>query len=251
MRQGCCRLLSSIEEGEKNMKDVIIALDFKDREEVMEFLREFTEPVYVKVGMELYYAEGPSIVREIKTLGHKVFLDLKFHDIPNTVMGAVRSASSLDVDMMNLHAMGGGEMMRCAMEALNHKEVKPLMIAVTILTSMDEDALKNELHVEFPLEDEVLSLAKMTKDSGLQGVVCSALEVPRLKEKLGKDFLTITPGIRPLESALGDQRRVVTPSMARELGSDYIVVGRPITEAEYPYEVYKKIRNEFLGGEER
>lgn len=233
------------------MKDVIIALDFKNREEVMVFLEKFTEPVYVKVGMELYYAEGPAVVREIKALGHKVFLDLKFHDIPNTVMGAVKSASQLNVDMMNLHAMGGGEMMRSAMEALNHKEVKPLMIAVTILTSMDDDALKNELHIELPLEEEVLSLARMTKDSGLQGVVCSALEVPRLKEKLGKDFLTITPGIRPMDSAIGDQRRVVTPSMARQLGSDYIVVGRPITKAENPFEVYRKIKNEFMGGEER
>ena len=232
------------------MKDVIIALDFKNREEVMVFLDQFTEPVYVKVGMELYYAEGPSIVREIKALGHKVFLDLKFHDIPNTVMGAVRSALKLDVDMMNLHAMGGGEMMRSAMEAMKHGEVKALMIAVTILTSMNEDTLKNELHVELPLDEEVLSLAEMTKASGLQGVVCSALEVPRLKEKLGKNFLTITPGIRPADNAPGDQKRVVTPSMARELGSDYIVVGRPITKAEHPYDAYKKIRNEFLGGEQ-
>lgn len=233
------------------MKDVIIALDFKNREEVMGFLDLFKEPVYVKVGMELLYAEGPNIVREIKALGHKVFLDLKFHDIPNTVQGAVRSAASLDVDMMNLHAMGGAEMMRSAMEALENKKVKPLMIAVTVLTSMDEEALKKELHVGLPLEDTVLSLASLTKESGLQGVVCSALEVPRLKEKLGEDFLTITPGIRPLESASGDQKRVVTPSMARELGSDYIVVGRPITKAEHPYEAYLKIRSEFMGGENR
>ena len=235
------------------MKDVIIALDFKNREEVTGFLDLFKEPVYVKVGMELFYAEGPSIVREIKALGHKVFLDLKFHDIPNTVKGAVKSAAELDVDMMNLHAMGGSEMMRSAMEALESKNEKknPLMIAVTVLTSMDEEALKNELHVDLPLEDTVLSLARMTKESGLQGVVCSALEVPRLKEKLGEDFLTITPGIRPLESASGDQKRVVTPSMARELGSDYIVVGRPITKAEHPYEAYLKIRNEFMGGERR
>jgi len=233
------------------MKDVIIALDFKNREEVMGFLDLFKEPVYVKVGMELFYAEGPSIVREIKALGHKVFLDLKFHDIPNTVQGAVRSAIELDVDMMNLHAMGGSEMMRSAMEALESRMVKPLMIAVTVLTSMDEEALKKELHVDLLLEDTVLSLARMTKESGLQGVVCSALEVPRLKEKLGEDFLTITPGIRPLESASGDQKRVVTPSMARELGSDYIVVGRPITKAEHPYEAYLKIRSEFMGGEKR
>ena len=233
------------------MKDVIIALDFKNREEVMGFLELFKEPVYVKVGMELLYAEGPNIVREIKALGHKVFLDLKFHDIPNTVQGAVRSAAELDVDMMNLHAMGGSEMMRSAMEALESRKVKPLMIAVTVLTSMDEEAMKKELHVDLPLEDTVLSLASLTKESGLQGVVCSALEVPRLKEKLGEDFLTITPGIRPLESASGDQKRVVTPSMARELGSDYIVVGRPITKAEHPYEAYLKIRNEFMGGENR
>jgi len=217
----------------------------------MGFLELFKEPIYVKVGMELFYAEGPSIVREIKALGHKVFLDLKFHDIPNTVQGAVRSAASLDVDMMNLHAMGGSEMMRSAMEALESKKKKPLMIAVTVLTSMDEVALKKELHVDLPLEDTVLSLARMTKESGLQGVVCSALEVPRLKEKLGEDFFTITPGIRPLESASGDQKRVVTPSMARELGSDYIVVGRPITKVEHPYEAYLKIRSEFMGGKKR
>jgi len=233
------------------MKDVIIALDFKNRKEVMGFLDLFKEPVYVKVGMELFYAEGPNIVREIKALGHKVFLDLKFHDIPNTVQGAVRSAASLDVDMMNLHATGGSEMMRSAMEALESINGKknPLLIAVTVLTSMDEEALKKELHVDLPLEDTVLSLASLTRESGLQGVVCSALEVPRLKEKLGEDFLTITPGIRPLESASGDQKRVVTPSMARDLGSDYIVVGRPITKAEHPYEAYLKIRNEFMGGE--
>lgn len=235
------------------MRDVIIALDFKNRKEVMGFLELFKEPVYVKVGMELFYAEGPDIVREIKALGHKVFLDLKFHDIPNTMQGAVRSAASLDVDMMNLHATGGSEMMRSAMEALESKIGKknPLLIAVTVLTSMDEEALKRELHVDLPLEDTVLSLASLTKESGLQGVVCSALEVPRLKEKLGEDFLTITPGIRPLEGDSGDQKRVVTPSMARDLGSDYIVVGRPITKAEHPYEAYLKIRNEFMGGEKR
>ncbi|HSL85420.1 MAG TPA: orotidine-5'-phosphate decarboxylase, partial [Bacteroidales bacterium] len=153
------------------MKDVIIALDFKNREEVMRFLDGFPEPVYVKVGMELFYAEGPEVVREIKALGHKVFLDLKFHDIPNTVMGAVRSAAELNVDMLNLHATGGTDMMKAAMKALESREVKPLMIAVTILTSMDEDALKKELHVELPLEEQVLSLAEMTKESGLQGVV--------------------------------------------------------------------------------
>ncbi|MFH5836474.1 orotidine-5'-phosphate decarboxylase [Proteiniclasticum sp. C24MP] len=231
------------------MKDVIIALDFRNREEVLTFLDRFKEPVYVKVGMELYYAEGPSIVREIKALGHKVFLDLKFHDIPNTVQGAVRSAAGLDADMLNLHAMGGEEMMRGAMKELEGREKKPLLIAVTVLTSMDEETLSKELHVSLPLEEEVLSLARLTKKSGLQGVVCSALEVPKLKKALGEDFLTITPGIRPKESASGDQKRVVTPAMARELGSDYIVVGRPITKAENPYAAYLTIRAEFMGGE--
>lgn len=232
------------------MKDVIIALDFNNRDKTMEFLRGFQEPVFVKVGMELYYAEGPSIVKEIKALGHKVFLDLKFHDIPNTVRGAMRSCLGLECDMVNLHASGGRDMMRAAMEEVYKAEQRPLVIAVTILTSMNEAALNQDLHVEGSMEDSVLRLAGMTKESGLQGVVCSALEVKKIKEVLGEGFLTITPGVRPAGNEKGDQARVVTPAMAREMGSDYIVVGRPITEAEDPYGTYKRIKEDFLGGNE-
>lgn len=229
------------------MKDVIIALDFKDRKETMEFLKQFPEPIYVKVGMELYYAEGPEIVRLIKNMGHQVFLDLKFHDIPNTVKGAMRSCLSLDADMVNLHASGGREMMEAAMEEVKKAEHRPLVIAVTILTSMSEAALHDDLHVEGSLEDSVLRLAAMTRESGLQGVVCSAWEARKVKDSLGEDFLTITPGIRPEGKEKGDQVRVVTPAMARDMGSDFIVVGRPVTAAEDPYATYKSIREDFLG----
>ena len=230
------------------MKDVIVALDFKNKEEALKFLKNFEESIYVKIGMELFYSEGPEIVREIKEMGHKIFLDLKFHDIPNTVAGAMRSCLSLGVDMINLHASGGSQMMIGAMEEAKKADKMPLVIAVTVLTSMDEKTMKDELHVESSVEEAVLSYAKLTKKSGLQGIVCSALEVKKIKEVMGKDFLTVTPGIRPLESTAGDQSRVVTPAMARELGSDYIVVGRPITKAENPKEAYEKIKNEFLGG---
>lgn len=230
------------------MKDVIVALDFKNKEEALKFLKNFEESIYVKIGMELFYSEGPEIVREIKEMGHKIFLDLKFHDIPNTVAGAMRSCLSLGVDMINLHASGGSQMMIGAMEEAKKADKMPLVIAVTVLTSMDEKTMKEELHVESSVEEAVLSYAKLTKKSGLQGIVCSALEVKKIKEVMGKDFLTVTPGIRPLESTAGDQSRVVTPAMARELGSDYIVVGRPITKAENPKEAYEKIKNEFLGG---
>lgn len=230
------------------MKDVIVALDFKNKEEALNFLNNFEESIYVKIGMELFYSEGPEIVREIKEMGHKIFLDLKFHDIPNTVAGAMRSCLSLGVDMINLHASGGSQMMTAAMEEAKKADKMPLVIAVTVLTSMDEKTMKEELHVESSVEEAVLSYAKLTKKSGLQGIVCSALEVKKIKEVMGKDFLTVTPGIRPLESTAGDQSRVVTPAMARELGSDYIVVGRPITKAENPREAYEKIKNEFLGG---
>ena len=230
------------------MRDVIVALDFKNKEEALKFLNNFEESIYVKIGMELFYSEGPSIVREIKEMGHKIFLDLKFHDIPNTVAGAMRSCLSLGVDMINLHASGGSQMMTAAMDEAKKADKMPLVIAVTVLTSMDEKTMKEELHVESSVEEAVVSYAELTKKSGLQGIVCSALEVKKIKEVMGKDFLTITPGIRPLESTAGDQSRVVTPAMARELGSDYIVVGRPITKAENPREAYEKIKNEFLGG---
>ena len=191
----------------------------------------------------------PSCERS-KLLGHKVFLDLKFHDIPNTVQGAVRSAAGLDADMLNLHAMGGEEMMRGAMKELEGREKKPLLIAVTVLTSMDEETLKSELHVSLSSgRASAFSGEDLQRNQVFKGVVCSALEVPKLKKALGEDFLTITPGIRPQESASGDQKRVVTPAMARELGSDFIVVGRPITKAEDPYAAYLKIRAEFMGGE--
>lgn len=230
------------------MKDVIVALDFKNKEEALSFLKNFEESIYVKIGMELFYSEGPEIVREIKGMGHQIFLDLKFHDIPNTVAGAMRSCLSLGVDMINLHASGGSKMMESAMEEAKKADKMPLVIAVTVLTSMDEKTMKEELHVESSVEEAVLNYARLTKKSGLQGIVCSALEVKKIKEMMGKDFLTITPGIRPLDSSAGDQSRVVTPAMARELGSDYIVVGRPITMAQNPREAYEKIKNEFLGG---
>ncbi|MGB4589605.1 MAG: orotidine-5'-phosphate decarboxylase [Clostridiaceae bacterium] len=230
------------------MKDVIVALDFKNKEEAFKFLKNFEESIFVKIGMELFYSEGPEIVREIKEMGHQIFLDLKFHDIPNTVAGAMRSCLSLGVDMINLHASGGSKMMEAAMEEAKKAEKMPLVIAVTVLTSMDEKTMREELHVVSSVEEAVLNYAKLTQKSGLQGIVCSALEVKKIKEVMGLDFITVTPGIRPLDSTAGDQSRVVTPAMAREFGSDYIVVGRPITKAENPREAYEKIKNEFLGG---
>ena len=234
-----------------NAKDVIVALDFKNKEEALTFLRNFKESIYVKIGMELFYSAGPDIVREIKEMGHKIFLDLKFHDIPNTVAGATRSCLSLGVDMLNLHASGGSKMMEAAMEEAKKADKMPLLIAVTVLTSMNEKTMKEELHVETSIEDTVLNYARLSKNSGLKGIVCSALEVERVRKEMGEDFVTVTPGIRPLDSSAGDQSRVVTPERARELGSHYIVVGRPITKAQNPREAYEKIRNEFLGGLER
>ena len=234
-----------------NAKDVIVALDFKNKEEALTFLKNFEEGIYVKIGMELFYSAGPDIVREIKEMGHKIFLDLKFHDIPNTVAGATRSCLSLGVDMLNLHASGGSKMMEAVMEEAKKADKMPLLIAVTVLTSMNEKTMKEELHVETSIEDTVLNFAKLSKSSGLKGIVCSALEVERVWKEMGEDFVTVTPGIRPLDSSAGDQSRVVTPERARELGSHYIVVGRPITMAQNPREAYEKIRNEFLGGLER
>lgn len=229
------------------MNDVIIALDHANREEALAFLQNFSEPLYVKIGMELFYAEGPDLVREIKAMGHKIFLDLKFHDIPNTVAGAVKSCLSLDVDMLNVHATGGRRMMEAAAKMLQDLPQKPILLAVTILTSISEETLQEELMVEEPLEEAVLRLATLTQSSGLAGVVCSPLEVPKVKSRLGKAFLTVTPGIRPLSEDAGDQARVVTPAMARELGSDYIVVGRPITQAKDPVAAYQAIKKDFLG----
>ncbi len=231
-------------------KDVIVALDFQTREEVVEFLKAFPKPIYTKVGMELFYKEGPDVVRYLKSEGHQVFLDLKFHDIPNTVAGAVRSVASLDVDMMNVQAAGGIRMMEAGLEELRKQGKDALLISITMLTSTSGEVLKNELLIDTPLDDTVLHYANNTRKAGLHGVVCSALEVPLIKSHLGADFVTVTPGIRPLDSAKGDQVRVVTPAQARELGSDYIVVGRPVTQAEDPYAAYTSIRNDFLGLED-
>ena len=228
-------------------KDVIVALDFQSKEEVVAFLSQFPEPIYTKVGMELFYKEGPEVVRYLKSEGHKVFLDLKFHDIPNTVAGAVRSVSSLDVDMMNVQAAGGINMMEAGLEELRKQGKDALLISITMLTSTSAEILKNELLIDRPLDDTVLHYASNTKKAGLHGVVCSALEVPLIKSHLGASFVTVTPGIRPKDSAKGDQVRIVTPAEARALGSDYIVVGRPITKAADPYAAYQAIRSEFLG----
>lgn len=234
---------------QKNAKAVIVALDFPNAQTAIEFTRRFDKPIFVKIGMELFYAAGPSIVDEIKKQGHKVFLDLKFHDIPNTVAGATRSCLELGADIMNLHAGGGSKMMRAAAEEIKNSQIpdKPLLIAVTQLTSTDQQMLKAELLIDIPMEDTVLAYAENAKNSGLNGVVCSALEVRRIKDKLGEDFITVTPGIRPADGEIGDQARVVTPQMAREIGSDYIVVGRPITKAIDPVAAYHQISKDFLG----
>lgn len=228
-------------------KDLIIALDFPGRDKTLAFLDLFKdEKPYVKIGMELFYAEGPGIVRAVRDRGHKIFLDLKLHDIPNTVSGAVRSLRGLGVDMMNLHAGGGLAMMRAAAEALRDTPGKaPRLIAVTILTSIDQAALREEIWVGKPLEPTVLHYARNARLAGLDGVVCSPLEAGRVHEHLGADFLTVTPGIRFAQGAAGDQQRVTTPAMARELGADYIVVGRPITKAENPVDAYRRCMHEF------
>ena len=230
-------------------KDVIIACDFNGKEQLFNFLDKFKEEKpYLKVGMELFYAGGVEIVKEIKKRGHKIFLDLKLHDIPNTVKKSMAVLSAYDVDMVNLHASGGSVMMKGALEGLTRADgTRPLLIAVTQLTSTNQELMTNELLIDKPLDEVVMSYAFNTKESGLDGVVCSPLEVQKVKEKCGKDFLTVTPGIRLAGDAVGDQKRVTTPKMARELGSDYIVVGRSITGAEDPVAAYRKCVEEFLG----
>lgn len=233
-------------------KDVIVACDMPDRASVMAFLDRFgDERPYVKIGMELFYAAGPDIVREIKARGHKIFLDLKLCDIPNTVKGAMRSLSSLGVDIINLHAFGAGGMMRAALEGLTLPDGtrKTKLIAVTILTSTSEDALHRELYIEKPLAETVMLYAENARAAGLDGVVCSPLESPVIHEHCGAGFLTVTPGVRFAGGDKGDQVRVTTPERARELGSDYIVVGRPITAADDPVAAWRRCRAEFLGGE--
>ena len=230
-------------------KDVIIACDFKNRAETMEFLDKFQgKKPFVKIGMELFYAEGPAIVREIKERGHKIFLDLKLHDIPNTVKCAMAVLSSLDVDMVNLHAAGTNAMMTAALEGLTRPDgSRPLLIAVTQLTSTSEERMRNELLIEHPIEEVVTQYAKNAAESGLDGVVCSPLEAGMVKAACGKEFLTVTPGIRFADGDVGDQVRVTTPAKAREIGSDYIVVGRPITKAADPVAAYERCVKEFVG----
>ena len=229
-------------------KDVIIACDFSSAAETFAFLDRFTEEKpFVKIGMELYYAEGPAIVREIKRRGHKIFLDLKLHDIPNTVRKAMAVLSRLDADIVNLHAAGGSNMMKAAIEGLRRPDgSRPLLIAVTQLTSTDQQLMESELLIERRLEDVVIAYAQNAAASGLDGVVCSPLEAGRVHEACGTGFLTVTPGVRFAEGDTGDQKRVTTPQKARELGADYIVVGRPITQADDPVAAYRKCVKEFL-----
>ncbi len=229
-------------------KDVIIACDFSSKEELFGFLDKFTDcKPFLKVGMELYYAEGPEIVKEIKKRGHKIFLDLKLHDIPTTVKKSMNVLSRLDVDMCNLHAAGTSEMMKAALEGLTRPDgTRPLLIAVTQLTSTNQERMESDLLIKEPIDKVVMHYALCAKNSGLDGVVCSPLEAGKVKETCGKDFLTVTPGVRFADGDVGDQARVTTPEKAKQLGSDYIVVGRPITKAEDPVAAYKRCMSEFV-----
>ena len=228
-------------------KDVIIALDFDSKEKVFSFLDKFTEEKpFVKIGMELYYAEGPAIVREIKARGHKIFLDLKLHDIPNTVKKAMSVLRELDVDMTNLHAAGTKAMMEAAIEGLTRPDgTRPLLIAVTQLTSTDQETLERDLLIHQPIDEVVMHYAETAKNAGLDGIVCSPLEAGKVHDRCGKQFLTITPGVRFADGDVGDQKRVMTPAAAKEIGSDYIVVGRPITAAADPVAAYERCVAEF------
>lgn len=230
-------------------KDVIIACDFNSAEETFAFLDKFTgKKPFVKIGMELFYAEGPQIVREIKKRGHKIFLDLKLHDIPNTVMKAMKVLSSLDIDMVNIHAAGTIAMMEAALTGLTREDgTRPLLIAVTQLTSTSEDRMKSELLINSSLEKTVMHYAENAKKAGLDGVVCSPMESESVHNVCGKDFVTVTPGIRFADSAKDDQIRITTPAKAKEIGSDYIVVGRPITQADDPVKAYERCVEEFVG----
>ena len=229
-------------------KDVIIACDFSSADAALDFLANFKEEKpFVKIGMELFYAEGPSIVKKLKERGHKIFLDLKLHDIPNTVKKSMAVLSSLDVDMCNLHAAGTSAMMTAALEGLTRPDgSRPLLIAVTQLTSTDEQRMRDELLINEPIADVVMKYAQNAKLSGLDGVVCSPLEAGIVHEKCGKDFLTVTPGVRFADGDIGDQKRVMTPAEAKKIGSDYIVVGRPITAADDPVAAYNRCVAEFV-----
>lgn len=230
-------------------KDVIIACDFESKEKTLAFLDKFTgRKPYVKIGMELYYAGGPEIVREIKARGHKIFLDLKLHDIPNTVKKAMAVLSKLDVDMCNLHAGGTKPMMEAALVGLTREDgTRPLLIAVTQLTSTDQEAMERDLLIHEPIDKVVMHYAKNAQECGLDGVVCSPLEAGKVHDVCGEKFLTVTPGVRFADGDKGDQKRVMTPAEARKIGSDYIVDGRPITAAEDPVAAYERCVKEFLG----
>lgn len=230
-------------------KDVIIACDFSSAKATFDFLDKFTgRKPFVKIGMELFYAEGPEIVKEIKKRGHKIFLDLKLHDIPNTVKKAMSVLSNLDVDLCNLHAGGTKRMMEAALEGLTRPDgTRPLLIAVTQLTSTDQESMENDLLIEQPIDKVVMHYAKCAKDSGLDGVVCSPLEAGKVHSICGDEFLTVTPGVRFADGDIGDQKRVMTPAQAKEIGSDYIVMGRPITAAEDPVAAYDRAVQEFCG----
>ena len=229
-------------------KDVIIACDFADKETALNFLDKFEgRKPFVKIGMELFYAEGPQIVREIKARGHKIFLDLKLHDIPNTVKKSMAVLSQLDVDMCNLHAAGTSRMMEAALEGLTRPDgTRPLLIAVTQLTSTDQEAMERDLLIKEPIDKVVMHYAETAKNAGLDGVVCSPLEAQKVHDICGEKFLTVTPGVRFSDGDRGDQKRVMTPEEARKIGSDYIVVGRPITAAENPVAAYERCVNEFV-----
>ena len=229
-------------------KDVIIACDFADKETALNFLDKFEgRKPFVKIGMELFYAEGPQIVREIKARGHKIFLDLKLHDIPNTVKKSMAVLSRLDVDMCNLHAAGTSRMMEAALEGLARPDgTRPLLIAVTQLTSTDQEAMERDLLIKEPIDKVVMHYAETAKNAGLDGVVCSPLEAQKVHDICGEKFLTVTPGVRFADGDIGDQKRVMTPEQAKKIGSDYIVVGRPITAAPDPVAAYERCIKEFV-----
>ena len=232
-----------------NESRICIALDFKTKSDVENFLKQFEgESLYVKVGMELFYGEGIEIIKMIKEMGHKIFLDLKLHDIPNTVKKSMAVLSNLDVDMCNVHAAGTKAMMSAAIEGLTRADgTRPLLIAVTQLTSTSEEVMQEELWIDKPIDKTVMHYAKNTMEAGLDGVVCSPLEAGKVHEVCGEKFLTITPGVRFADGDVGDQKRVTTPAKAKELGSDYIVVGRPITQAADPVAAYRRCVAEFVG----
>ena len=228
-------------------KDVIVACDFASAEQTFAFLDQFTgRKPFVKIGMELYYAEGPQIVREIKKRGHKIFLDLKLHDIPNTVKKAMAVLRNLDVDITNLHAAGTKNMMEAALQGLTREDgTRPLLIAVTQLTSTDQESMERDLLIKEPIDQVVMHYAKTAKEAGLDGIVCSPLEAGKVHASCGEGFLTITPGVRFADGEVGDQKRVMTPAQAKEIGSDYLVVGRPITAAADPVAAYERCVAEF------